>query len=247
MMKSTYAVQKDFAAHSPVNLMDSRVYSRKANYKGLLDTDDCQGNQINDLDNDHHQNNHYVENVQMASTNELKYNKRIKTLIENERNGNYVPQNYLRDNQNQEEIVQTSVQIGQQNKQNDSCYEQNMGYTLPRNECDRDYTNKKNLKKSQLAYNHMILQDNVNVNSNNDTIDVRQANDVNHLAQHFNDRLQTQSISRTYNPHCGNKLNENTKPLISTYQTLPNDTLNGTLHQQCEQSYGKSYQKHECE
>lgn len=236
MIKSEPGIQKDYVGNS-----DLHVYSRKSNYRGLLDTDECCTNQIDVFNNEHHP---YAENVQINATNKLKYNKRIKTLIENERNGNYVPQSYV--HENKEEIAQPHVQIGQQNTQHEQHFEQNMVYALPRNECDQTLSNKKDLKNemnSQPTYTHMILPDNTNINSNIETFDVSQTN-VNH---HFNDHLQPQTISRAYNPHCGKKLNDNGNTLISTYQSLPNDTLNSTMHQQCEQSFGRSYQKHECE
>lgn len=63
MIKSTLGVHKDYVANSPINMMDSRVYSRRNNYKGLLDSDECHTNQMKDANNEHHQHNHYMENA----------------------------------------------------------------------------------------------------------------------------------------------------------------------------------------
>lgn len=53
---------RDYVVNSPINMLDSRVYSRKPNYKGLLDTDECHTNQIIDSNLENHQQNHYMEN-----------------------------------------------------------------------------------------------------------------------------------------------------------------------------------------
>lgn len=245
-----------------MNLIDSRVYSRKSNYKGLMDSDECQGNQINDVDKDHHKQTHYVGNSQTDS----KYNKRIKTLRKSEANGNYTPQNHLRKSEEKlspTEIVQPVVHIVQQSTQHEHtqpCFDPNLSYALPRSEqqnsifcekseCGRSFSNHtdvKNEMKSSSTYNHLILQDNVNINET--TIGISQINDKNHLAQYFNDRLQAQrQIARAYNSHCANKVNENTKSLIGTYQPHQNDTLNGTIHQQCKQNFEKTDQDHDHE
>lgn len=63
MMKSTLGMHKDYVANSPINMIDSRVYSRKNNYKGLLDSDECHTNQMNVTNNEHHKHNHYMENA----------------------------------------------------------------------------------------------------------------------------------------------------------------------------------------
>lgn len=219
-----------------MNLMDSRVYSRKSNYKGLLDTDECQMNQITT-----DQHNHYIDNAQIVSAaNELKYNKRVKTLTDNnETNGNYGDQDKQLSSDHSENIRK----IGQQNIQS---YEQSLGcYVMSRNEqqqqqqslifCEKNehgkkITNRKDMENDNKINNHID-------NSNNDTNDID-------LAQ----RLQTQNIARTYNnpQQCGINLNENTKTLMATYSPLlSNDTLNSISHQECEQSFGKSYQNHE--
>lgn len=62
MIKST-CMHRDYVVNSPINMLDSRVYSRKPNYKGLLDTDECHTNQIIDSSNENHQHNHYMENA----------------------------------------------------------------------------------------------------------------------------------------------------------------------------------------
>ncbi|XP_031635667.1 cryptochrome-1-like [Contarinia nasturtii] len=229
MVKST----DKYVANSPVSLMDMHMYSRKSNYKGLLDTDECQGNQLTELGNEqHHQRIRYVENDHVESVKELKYNKRVKTLIENETNRNYISHNYLTENQDELlEETQISDQMKQQSRQNESqhqsCYEQNIGYApneqqnlifCEQVECDtRNHSNRKGLENhtdSSPTYNYIIRQENAhNPNSKDNLIDAVQSNDVNHLAQHFNDRLQTHSH------------HNNTKTLLATYQ--PNDTFNG--------------------
>lgn len=58
MMKS-----EDYAANSPINMLDSRIYpTRKPNFKGLLDMDECKTNQIIDPNHENHQQNYYMEN-----------------------------------------------------------------------------------------------------------------------------------------------------------------------------------------
>lgn len=238
MVKSGVGVHKDYAVNSPVNMMDVHGCMRKSNYKGLLDTDECQG--LLTIGNEHHhqQSIRYVENDEIDSVKELKYNKRVKTLIKNETNRNYVPHNYLTENQNDDgmEKTQISDEMKQSKKPNESqhqsCYEQNMGYTLSQNEqqnriyCEKiehggkNNLNRKNLKNntdSSATYNYIMQRENAhNRNSKDDMV---QSNDD--LAQHFNDRLQTHMHH-----------NKNAKTLLTTYQ--PNDTLNGCSHQ-CEQ------------
>lgn len=237
-----------------MNLMDSRAYSRKSNYKGLLDTDECQVNQITD---DHHQHSHYVENAQIDSASNLKYNKRIKKLIDNKTNGNYVTQNYLNEDQDKQlpsDQLENTRQQSTENFEQIYAMSQNEQQNLmfcEKNDGGKKISNRKDMKsdiKSPSTYNRLMLQDNAhNINSNDDTtIRIAQTNEVNHLAQHFNDRLQTQSMARTYSPQCGGTHNENTKTLLVAYSNpILNETLNGTSHQQCEQSYGKTYQNHE--
>lgn len=230
-----------------MNLMDSRVYSRKSNYKGLLDTDECQMNQI--TTDDRHQHNHYVDNAQIDSAaNELKYNKRIKTFTENnEMNGNY-EQNYVQGDQDKQLASDQSENIQKICQQNTQNYEQNLGcYVISRNEQQQQQQNlifcEKNEREKKFTNRKDMTTDNKINNHNNDAHNSN--NDANDLAQHFNDRLQTQSIARTYkNPQqCGINLNENT---MATYSPLlSNETLNGISHQECEQSFGKSYQNHE--
>lgn len=261
-------IRKYFSPDSPVNMIDSRVYSRKSNYKGLLDDNERSPNPVQDSNTVHQQqqqqqqhSNHpkqnYTESAQMESSAELKYNKRLKTLIDNETNGNYVSQGYRHEEPKTQmsndhlETTQVVVQMGQQSTQNEHnqhCYEQNLNYTLSadeqnfiypdKSECERHFSNHKDMNNelnATAAYNNMILQDNQRIISNDNNLLVAgQTNDVNHLAQHFNDRLQTQTIARSYNPQCANKLIENAKSLLATYQ-------------QCEQSFGKSYQHNEHE
>lgn len=218
----------DFVSNSPVNILDSRMYLHRTNYKELVDDEGCIPNQMTDSNNDHQQHNHYAENAQLESNTDLKYNKRIKTLIENETNGNYVSQGY-------QENQLTNVQFEKQN----------MIYS-DKNDCGRSsFSNRKDMKnelKTSTTYNHLLLQDATRLNSNDDTLGGGQTNDANNLAQHFNDHLQTQSMVRNYYPQCMNKLNE-----MTTYQSLSNDSHNGSIQQQREQSFAKNYQKREHE
>lgn len=189
-------------------MMESRVNSRK-----------CQVNQITDGDDDdrhHYHHLHYeLENAQIDSASKL---KRLKTFVDNETNGNYVPQNLPLEN----------TQIDQHSTQN--CEQSNLIYVGDRG---KKTSIRKDLKNG-------VMQDNAhNINSNDDTtIGIS-------LAQHFNDRLQTQSIAQNYSPQCETNHNENSKTSITTYSPLPNETLNGISRQQCERSFGESYQNNE--
>lgn len=258
--KSMFVNQKDLP-NSPVNMME--VYSRKPNYKGLLDDNDrSPPNQINDSNNEHQQQKSFTECTQMESTAEMKYNKRLKTLIENQSIGYYVSQGYLQEDpetqvsNEQLGMTQVVVQMNQQSTQNEynnqHCFEQNLNYALPRseqklinpmeNELRRNYSHQNDLNNATTTYNHTLLQEDPHRNSNDDTIGSNQANDVNRLVQHFNDRLQTHTISRSYNPSCVNEVDENTKSLLTTYQPLLNESIN-PMHQQCEPNFAKNYQK----
>lgn len=257
--------QKDLP-NSPVNMME--VYSRKPNYKGLLDDNESSPpNQINDSNNEYQQQKSYTECTQMESTAEMKYNKRLKTLIENQSIGYYVSQGYLHEDpetqvsNEQLGMTQVVVQMDQQSTQNEynnqHCFEQNLNYALSRgeqksidamkNEPRRNYSHQNDLNNATTTYNHTLLQEDPHRNSNDDTIGSNQANDVNRLVQHFNDRLQTHTISRNYNPSCVNGVDENAKSLLTTYQPFSNESINRSMHQQCEQNFAKNYQKNKHE
>lgn len=180
-------------------------------YKGLLDTDECQLNQTAD-------SNQCTESAQIDSTNKPKYNKRIRTLINNETNANYAAKDYIHGNCDNKMV---NTQIGQQSTR----FEQNLDTTMSPTQifCEKSEFEKKNLNRK-------------GANTNIDTKNL----EVNNLVQHFNDHLQTQAIAEAYSQH-----NDRPKHLMATYSPNSNEPLSS--NEQCEHSFGKIYQNHEHE
>lgn len=63
VIKSTLSMNKDYAVNTPINMLESKVYSRKPNYRGLLDSNASYTNQIIDSGHENHQQNHFMENA----------------------------------------------------------------------------------------------------------------------------------------------------------------------------------------
>lgn len=92
MFQTTLNSQLDYVTNSPME-SHSHPYLRKPNYRGLMETD---ANQLEEIQ-DHR--NHFGKSSSMASGDEMKYNKKQKSF--NETNGNFVSDVYLKAQQDE--------------------------------------------------------------------------------------------------------------------------------------------------
>lgn len=177
--------------------MDAHMYSRRISYKGLLDTEECQLNQTSD-------SNHCTESIQIDSTSEPKYNKRIKTLIGN-----------IHSNCDNKML---STQIGQQS----TLFEQNLDTTMSTTQffCEKSEFEMKSLNKK-------------GTNTNIGTKNIEVNNLVQHFNDHSQTQAIAEVYSQhnenpkhlmaTYSPNLNEQLSSNEKREHSFGNICQND------------------------